>query len=72
MSATFKDAARHGYERRKKEYKLGNRCGATGKVRFDSWESAVKRGTENFDNDFRSYKCKFCSGFHLTSRTWMP
>ena len=50
------------------------RCGATRKVLFNSHVAAMTRAGEILEAGvthvtmFRSYRCQFCGGWHLTSR----
>lgn len=50
-----------------------NRCGPARKVMFKSHEAAMIRAVEIMTEDpavkgFRSYQCKWCGGWHLTSQ----
>lgn len=52
---------------------LGFRCGVTGKRRFKSSTHALTRAAEiiqekNSPQQWRTYHCEYCGGYHLTKK----
>jgi hypothetical protein len=50
----------------------GHMCGPTRKKRYKSHEDAVAHGAEIFGGNFRAYVCRYCGGWHLTTKPWDP
>ena len=59
-------------QRETKKQPVRPRCGATGKVSFESHEAAATRAgeiiTASAVKELRTYLCKSCNGWHLTSQ----